>query len=121
MHEALGCLANAASYNSRVDWAFTLSQSCAITSVTLEEMEALKISENELDGIASIPIETEDVDIGVVIKEKTPNFYKISVRTTDKVDAAEFCKIFGGGGHSRAAGFSSFLPVREIKEKMENP
>ena len=91
---------------------------CAITSVTLEEMEALKISENELDGIASIPIETEGVDIGVVIKEKTSNFYKISVRTTDKVDAAEFCKKFEGGGHSRAAGFSSFLPVREIKEKI---
>ena len=83
-------------------------------------MEALKISENELDGIASIPIETEDVDIGVVIKEKTPNFYKISVRTTDKVDAAEFCKIFGGGGHSRAAGFSSTLALEELKKEILN-
>lgn len=93
---------------------------CAVTSVTLEEMEILKISENELDGIASIPIETEGVDIGVVIKEKTSNFYKISVRTTDKVDAAEFCKIFGGGGHSRAAGFSSTLALEELKKEILN-
>lgn len=93
---------------------------CAVTSITLEEMEILKISENELDGIASIPIETEGVDIGVVIKEKTSNFYKISVRTTDKVDAAEFCKIFGGGGHSRAAGFSSTLALEELKKEILN-
>ena len=35
-------------------------------------------------------------------------------------EANEFCENFGGGGHSRAAGFSSFDDIFKIKEKIKN-
>ena len=30
--------------------------------------------------------------------------YNISMRSTNKVDVSEICKLFGGGGHKNAAG-----------------
>lgn len=78
---------------------------CAITQITLNEMEKLGINNSELDGIASIPIKIEGVDIGITIKEVKPSENKISVRTSANVDANKFCQHFGGGGHARAGGF----------------
>ncbi len=68
-------------------------------------MEKLGINNSELDGIASIPIKIEGVDIGITIKEVKPSENKISVRTSANVDANKFCQHFGGGGHARAGGF----------------
>ena len=99
---------------------FSFNNKCAITHITTEEMKSINIGENELDGIASLPISIENVDIGITMREKSNGEYKISVRTSNKINANEFCENFGGGGHKRAAGFSSFDDVFKIKEKIKN-
>lgn len=97
---------------------FFFENKCAITKITLKEMESLKITGNELDGIASIPIRIEGVDIGITIKEIEPNKNKISVRTSRAVDANKFCNYFGGGGHTRAGGFELTDSTENAKEKI---
>lgn len=77
----------------------------AITHITLSEMDSIGISDNELDGIASVPIKIEGVEIGVTIREQREGICKVSVRTRQEIDADKFCGIFGGGGHERAGGF----------------
>lgn len=99
---------------------FSFDGKCAITHITNEEMKSINIGENELDGIASLPISIENVDIGITMREKNGGEYKVSVRTSSKINANEFCENFGGGGHSRAAGFSSFDDIFKIKEKIKN-
>ncbi len=91
---------------------------CAITHITLKEMENLKINSSELEGIASIPIKIEGVDIGITIKEVEPGKNKISVRTSKTIDANEFCKNFGGGGHTRAGGFEFDGNTNDTKKKI---
>ncbi len=91
---------------------------CAITGITLNEMENLKINSDELDGIASIPIKIEGVDIGVTVKETELGKNKISVRTSANIDANEFCKKFGGGGHLRAGGFELSGTQGDVKKKI---
>lgn len=91
---------------------------CAITQITLPEMEKLEINNNELDGIASIPIKIEGVDIGITIKEVKPEKNKISVRTSSNIDANEFCKRFGGGGHTRAGGFELDGTTEKAKKEI---
>lgn len=99
---------------------FSFDNKCAVTHITTDEMQSINIGENELDGIASLPISIENVDIGITMREKLNGEYKISVRTSNKINANEFCENFGGGGHSRAAGFSSFEDISKIKEKIKN-
>ncbi len=97
---------------------FFFNDKCAITYITLKEMDEIGIKENELDGIASIPIKIEGVKIGVTIREKSSGLNKISVRTSSDVDANEFCNLFGGGGHTKAAGFSMEGSIEHITKSI---
>ncbi len=76
----------------------------ALLFISLEMMERTGVMESELDGISAIPRKIEGVEIGITIKERGKNEYKISLRTGESVDACAICKNFGGGGHARAAG-----------------
>ena len=42
--------------------------------------------------------------VGLTLRQQPGGSYKISVRTTDEVDACAIAKRLGGGGHTRAAG-----------------
>ncbi len=81
---------------------FCCSDKCAIIYTTLEMVEGM--GDDETEGLASIPRRIEGVEMGITVREKPNGEYKISVRTTDNIDACEFCKRFGGGGHRAAAG-----------------
>ena len=64
------------------------------------------MNDDELEGLASIPRQIEGVEIGITMREKEPNVFKISVRANERlVNAAQFCARFGGGGHAAAAGW----------------
>ena len=91
---------------------------CAIINTTLEMQKALNISDDELEGLASIPRQIEGVLIGIVMREKEGGVFKVSVRTNGNVNAAEFCQKFGGGGHSAAAGCSVNGGLYEVRSKL---
>ncbi len=93
---------------------------CAITHITLSEMDKLKVNDNEIDGIASLPIKIEGVQIGITLREKTDNCYKVSVRTSSDINANDFCAYFGGGGHAKAGGFSISGNLFDIKNQISN-
>ncbi len=88
---------------------------CALTFITLKEMQFIGTTDNELDGIASIPIKIEGVQLGITIREKASGIHKVSVRTKGDVDSNLFCSYFGGGGHSRAGGFNIEGTVEKAK------
>lgn len=75
---------------------------CAIIYTTIEMVEGM--SDDETEGISSIPRKIEGVELGITIREKPHGEYKISARTSGSVNACDFCKKFGGGGHAAAAG-----------------
>lgn len=93
---------------------------CAITHITLSEMDRLKVNDNEIDGIASLPIKIEGVQIGITLREKKDNCYKVSVRTSSDINANDFCAYFGGGGHAKAGGFSISGNLFDIKNQISN-
>jgi phosphoesterase RecJ-like protein len=80
---------------------FCANDKCAIIYTTKEMTDGL--SDDETEGIASIPRQIEGVKMGITVREKEKD-YKVSVRTNDDVDACEFCRQFGGGGHAAASG-----------------
>jgi len=82
-------------------------------------------TQDDLDGISSLPYQVEGVEAGITVFEQSDG-YKISLRTGALVDAAAVCAKFGGGGHNRAAGchFACALPdvvsamVRAVEEEL---
>lgn len=76
-------------------------------------------SENEVDGVESLPRQVEGVLAGVTVKEKPDGKIKISLRTNPPANAAAICQRFGGGGHQGAAGCSfEGVTMAEARLKM---
>ena len=97
---------------------YYLNDRCAMIAITRELMQSCGVAEAEFDGLASIPLSAEGVVLGITIKQRHTNVYKISVRTTDEMDASVFCGYFGGGGHIRAAGCEIHGTLEEVKAQL---
>ena len=56
--------------------------------------------------------------MAVTVKQKGEQDFRISLRTTEEVDASQICAQLGGGGHKAAAGCSYHGTLEETIEKM---
>ncbi|MCR5690652.1 MAG: bifunctional oligoribonuclease/PAP phosphatase NrnA [Eubacterium sp.] len=59
---------------------------------------------SDLDGIIDELRTTEGVEVAILLSERVPGEFKVSMRANDKVDVSRICAYFGGGGHVKAAG-----------------
>lgn len=97
---------------------FFANRRCAIIYTTLAMVAAAGATEADLEGIASIPRQVEGVCVGVTMREQEDCSFKISVRTSDGVDASEICAVFGGGGHPGAGGCIIKGTLEDVKSKL---
>ncbi len=102
------------------DMEFLCDDKVAIVWLTTETQEYFKdkVDAEDFNGLASLPRQIEGVVIGATVKQKAENVFKVSMRTSEPVNAAELCSIFGGGGHARAAGCTIEGSIEEVKEKL---
>lgn len=97
---------------------FLFEGRCTYVLVTKKMMEESGAEESTFDGIPAIPRCPVGVQIGITVREKEKDEYKVSTRTSEEVDANEFCKNFGGGGHIRAGGFKICGSQDEVYKKI---
>ncbi|MBQ7756135.1 MAG: bifunctional oligoribonuclease/PAP phosphatase NrnA [Oscillospiraceae bacterium] len=102
------------------DMEFLFDGRCAVMVITTQMMEESGIEPAEFEGLASIPLQVEGVEMGITVKQRHENVYKLSVRTTETIDASKFCQQFGGGGHIRAAGCELNGTLDEVKKIIED-
>lgn len=96
-------------------WGFMLSklekrpnEKIIYTSINLVEMLQYNIEENSLDGITNMLNGLNDANIAIVLKENKDNTYKVSMRSLNEtIDVSLIAQKFNGGGHRKAAGFST--------------
>ena len=68
------------------------------------DMEFYGVEPKDLDGIVQQLRVTKGVEVAIFLHELSPQKFKVSLRSKEKVDVSEIAKYFGGGGHVRAAG-----------------
>ncbi|MCL2495407.1 MAG: bifunctional oligoribonuclease/PAP phosphatase NrnA [Oscillospiraceae bacterium] len=85
----------------------------ALVAVTQDMFRRSGSNDEEYIKIVARVKNIEGVLAGAAIREKEDGSYKISMRTHPPVDAAAICARMGGGGHLRAAGAASDLPLEE--------
>lgn len=78
--------------------------SLAAITVTQEMLAECNVDKSALDAIKPLTRQIEGVEIGITVKEEKNGKTSVSVRSSEKYDAAAICAHFGGGGHIRAAG-----------------
>ena len=77
-------------------------------------MESLDAGHEDLEGIIDQLRLTKGTEVAVLVSWNPDGIYKYSMRSIDWVDVSRIAGHFGGGGHIRAAGFSSKDDVETV-------
>lgn len=80
-----------------------------VTALTLEDIHDCEADKDAVSGISNFlnSLEQASEKAILVLAQSEPNLIKGSLRTTNPlIDVSEFAKLYGGGGHKKAAGFT---------------
>lgn len=90
-----------------------------IASVTAKKtMDDMNADSRDLEGVVNQLRNIRGVDCAIYMYELDTNKYKVSLRTTEAVDAAKVTAVYDGGGHERAAGVTMTGTSQEITDKL---
>ena len=90
----------------------------AVLSVPMALMERFAATESDAEDLSSLGPQIEGVDCAITMRELRPDVWKMSVRTGNRINATEVCRILGGGGHAAAAGCTVEAPWAESKRRI---
>jgi bifunctional oligoribonuclease and PAP phosphatase NrnA len=92
----------------------------AITYISADDYAETGASEELTEGIIDFVRALEGAAVAAVVRDKTDDgraARKVSLRSSDgSVDVSAIAREHGGGGHQRAAGFSTDLGYEELVE-----
>ena len=77
---------------------------CVVSVVDRKTMDFYGADSRDLEGIVNVLRNIRGIDCAIFMYELGVQEYKVSLRTSEAVDAAKVTTVFGGGGHDRAAG-----------------
>lgn len=89
----------------------------AFSYITLKDEEDVEAQSGDHEGLVDIGKALEGVEVSVFLREKE-NGFKASLRANEYVNVSDVCMVFGGGGHTRAAGCTIQLPLEQAKERI---
>ena len=89
----------------------------AYTTVYKKDLEKFSAGDDYTDGIAETLRAIDSTEVAFVVKEVDTKLTKVSMRSK-KLDVAQICSTFGGGGHTYAAGCTIKASVKDSIEKL---
>lgn len=95
-----------------------LENKCLVSYFTQEEMLAMQAGSADFTGIINRLKTVQGVECAVFMYEIEAGNYKVSLRTSDNVDATAVTTVFGGGGHIKAAGCNIHGTAEQVIEKL---
>ncbi len=72
-----------------------------------DTMDSLNAKEQDVQSLVNYLRGIEGTVVAIYFRALDETNYKVSIRAEEPVDASELSLMFGGGGHKRAAGFST--------------
>ena len=86
--------------------------------VAVLHLDREAMSAGEPDEVVNYGLMIRGVEVAVLLKERAPGCYRISLRSRDNIDVSQVAGIFGGGGHARAAGLELTGVPQDIVENI---
>ncbi len=91
----------------------------ATMRVTLEMFQQTGLGPVDTEGFSEIPISIRGVGASALLKEMPGcDYIKVSLRSRDEVDVCEVADVFGGGGHTHAAGCEMEGSLQDVEQKV---
>jgi phosphoesterase RecJ-like protein len=88
-----------------------------IISISKDMVEQAEAHSAEMERFVDYPRFVAGVEIAVLIRQKGGRRFKFSLRSNATVNVAQLASRFGGGGHTRAAGFEGSGFIEVLKEQ----
>lgn len=101
-----------------LDSKLILNDKCIYSIVTKQTMDMYGLTGKDMGGVIDQLRNTEGVEVAVFIYELSNNEYKVSMRAKDYVDVSLIGRVFGGGGHVKAAGCNICGTPKEVIDKI---
>ena len=89
----------------------------AYTTVYKKDLEKFSAGDDYTDGLAETLRAIDTTEVSFVVKEVDSRLTKVSMRSK-KLDVAEICSKFSGGGHTFAAGCTIKAGIDESVKKL---
>lgn len=83
-----------------------------------ETLDKYNGRKEDTEGIVEKLISFKEAEVSLFLREDKIGVIKGSMRSKHDIDVNKIASIFGGGGHRKAAGFTSELPAEEIIKKV---
>jgi phosphoesterase RecJ-like protein len=96
----------------------TANGDISFMAVTQENINRAGARIEDSEGFVDFSIAINGVKMGLLFKEVDTGEVKISIRSQNGIDAAGFAKIFDGGGHVNAAGFTLHRKLADAIEQV---
>ena len=90
----------------------------AVTYLTDKDFKRTNTINSETFGLVDMCVNIENIEIGILISEKSPNLYSVSLRGRDR-NVSIIAEAFGGGGHKLASGCNIFGTHSTVIDKLE--
>ena len=98
----------------------------SIMTLTQKMFDETHTQPEDVDGLINYAQRIEDVEVAALIQEHhngnensgSTNRFHVSLRSDGAFDVAAIAAMFGGGGHSSAAGFSIESTLSNIKSRI---
>lgn len=86
--------------------------------VPYEFIKELGIDEEDAEGMTNYLRSPEGTEIAVYVRGKSDGTNKVSMRSGGNIDVSQIAISFGGGGHTRASGYTMGSDMLLEKEKL---
>lgn len=84
--------------------------------ISRKDIEAAQAGPDEVDGLIKYLRNVDSVQVAMMFRELDETTTKVSMRSRNGFNSAEFLRQFGGGGHALAAGATLALPLEQARE-----
>ena len=72
----------------------------------------------QLEALVDVVRSTQEADVACVLKGQDDGSWSVSLRSRGRTDLARVAMALGGGGHTLAAGYSSYLDREKTIEAL---
>jgi phosphoesterase RecJ-like protein len=88
------------------------------TYVTRADRAVAGLPYEEVEGVIDVVRRADEADVAVVLKQDDDDAWQVSARSKGAIDVGRACTALGGGGHARAAGFTSHASPADTVERL---
>ena len=89
------------------------------TFIDYKTISSLGVDDEDAEGMTNYLRMVEGTLVAVYVREKSTGEFKVSMRSNGNVDIGKVAISFGGGGHTRASGFTMNLENSTYEKEKE--